>query len=196
VSSREGHSVTLRPSGRSHTIEDESAQLAQLREKLRLFAARRLGDWAAAEDVAQEALRRTLEAQRAGRIANPGSVSAFLFQTTVHICQHRVRAAMREVRALRRFASNGPIGASESENPLQSLISSERQAEVRRAMDKLGPEDREILTLTYSEALSASEIGGRLGLSEGNVRVRRHRALLKLAEFLGVTERFDRGLKG
>src|SRR6516162_596478 len=61
---------------------DPDQQLADLAlrfsERLTLFAARRLRDRNAAEDVAQEALRRTLEALRAGRIENELALPGFL----------------------------------------------------------------------------------------------------------------------
>jgi RNA polymerase sigma-70 factor (ECF subfamily) len=180
------------------TISAESfaAALEEFRDRIRLFAARRLRDWSEAEDVAQEALRRALEAFHAGRIVNPDALPAFLYQTAVHICQHRGRSAGREARALRRVgASNGPVRA-DAAGPLEALISAERQAAVRRALERLDAGDREVLTMTYADALEAAEIGRRLNLSAGNVRVRRHRALRRLAELLGVTSGAERGLKG
>jgi RNA polymerase sigma-70 factor (ECF subfamily) len=167
--------------------------LERFRVRLRYFAARRLRDWAEAEDVAQEALRRTLEALTAGRVEDPKALSSFLFQTAEHICQHRALSAGREKRALHLFASSSKAESQEHGDPLGSLISAERGAEVRRALETLDSGDREILALTYVEALRSSEIADRLRLTEGNVRVRRHRALQRLARLLGVTDGEDRG---
>ncbi len=169
--------------------------LERFRDRLRYFAARRLRDWAEAEDVAQEALRRTLEALTAGRVEDPKALSSFLFQTAEHICQHRALSAGREKRALRLFAMNRPAAEQNDVDPLGSLISAERRARVREALERLDPGDRELLALTYVEALRSSEIARRLGITEGNVRVRRHRALQRLAQLLGVTEGEDRGLE-
>ena len=52
----------------SRESDPETAQLECFRERLRIFAARHLGDWTEAEDVAQETLGRALEALRAGRV--------------------------------------------------------------------------------------------------------------------------------
>ncbi len=60
------------------------------------------------------------------------------------------------------------------------------------ALERLDQDDREVLALTYSDALRTAEIAKRLSLTEGNVRVRRHRALKRLGELLGVTSRRDR----
>jgi RNA polymerase sigma-70 factor (ECF subfamily) len=167
--------------------------LEDYRYRLRVLAARRLHDWTEAEDVAQEAIRRTLDALSKGRVSNPAALPAFLFQTAIHICQHRARALGMEKRALEGYASSVPT--SEPVDPLQFLLSAERRAEVRAALDSLALDDREVLTLTYTKALSTRDIARRLNLSEGNVRVRRHRALTRLAELLDVTGESTQGLK-
>jgi DNA-directed RNA polymerase specialized sigma24 family protein len=41
--------------------------------------------------------------------------------------------------------------------------------------------------MTYRDELSSDEIGRKIGATPGAVRVRRHRALRRLAELLGVT---------
>lgn len=170
----------------------ERSDLELYRERLRLFAARRLRDWAAAEDVAQEAIRRALEALRTGRLQNPAALPGFLMQTAVHICLHHNRSAGRERRALGRFADSPP---QLEDHPLSGLISEERRAQVRQAFERLEEGDRQVLSLTYVESVKTAEIAKRLGLTEGNVRVRRHRALQRLAQILGVTRGADRGLK-
>lgn len=173
-------------------MKPDAATIERFRNPLRLFAARRTGDWTAAEDIAQEALYRTLEALKAGRIRNPAALQGFLFRTATHICMHHGTSAGRKSRAMTRFSASAGQDAGD---PLTDLISEERRAQVREAMEQLDEEDRIVLSLTYVEATSTSEIGRRLNLTEGNVRVRRHRALKRLAELLGVTREATRGLK-
>ena len=84
--------------------------------------------------------------------------------------------------------------ADPKEDPLTDLITEERREKVREAFEHLGAGDREVLSLSYVEALGAEEIASRLNLTTGAVRVRRHRALNRLAEILGVTDRSDREL--
>ena len=175
------------------SADEQASSLERLRERLRLFAARRLRNWDDAEDVAQEALRRALDSLRAGKIENPAALPAFLFQTVVHICQHRGTSSVRETKALRHMAS-GPEPVVESADPLEAMMSSERREAVRQALGRLDSADRQLLDWTYVDALDAAEIGRRLGISPGNVRVRRHRALRRLSEILNVTAEPDRGL--
>jgi len=160
-------------------------------DRLRFTAMRRLRDAALAEDVAQETLRRTLEALRAGRIEKPESLPAFLFETARHVCMHRSRSYGREGRALQKAAA-GETETEIGEDPLSALISEERCDEVRRCLGRLDESDRRLLAMSYEAALTAEEIGRLLGLTAGAVRVRKHRALAKLAAMLGVTTGAER----
>lgn len=171
----------------------DAVQLETFRERLRIFAARRTRDWAAAEDVAQEALGRALEAMRAGRIENLAALPGFLFKTALRLCFRRTRSAGREARALQKFGA-GDEGTA-PENPLASLLSAERRSGLQRAFERLEADERRLLEMTYRDELDSEEIGRRLGLSAGAVRVRRHRAVRRLAELLGVTKQPDRALE-
>ena len=182
-----------RPLGTARGDPDAlAAELSErFRERLRFFAARRLRDRDAAEDVAQEVLRRTLEALRAGRVENQEALPAFLFQTARHVCMQWGRSEGRRGRAFSRLdrGEEDPQG-----DPLAELITEERRGKVREALGQLGTGDQEVLRLSYAESLGADEIAGQLNLTAGAVRVRRHRALKRLAEILGVTNRSQREL--
>jgi RNA polymerase sigma-70 factor (ECF subfamily) len=52
-------------------------------------------------------------------------------------------------------------------------------------VDALDERGRTVLMLSFVEECSADEIGSRLALSAGNVRVLRHRALLSVRRCLG-----------
>jgi RNA polymerase sigma-70 factor (ECF subfamily) len=165
---------------------DEAMLVEQFRERLRLFALRRLRDSAAAEDVAQETLRRVLEACRAGRLENPSALPAFVFKTAQHICLQHFRSAGREGRALLRLS--GEDLPQHETHPLASLIGDERRTAVRKALAQLGPDDRELLRMVYYEEIETSVLAGRLGLTPGALRVRKHRVLARLAALLGGRE--------
>ena len=177
--------------GQSESDSDAlAAQLSdRFRERLRFFAARRLRDRDVAEDVAQEVLRRTLEALRAGRVENQEALPAFLFQTARHVCMQWGRSEGRKARAFARLPSEEQ---DPEVDPLAALITEERREKVREAFEELGSGDREVLALSYVESLGADEIATRLKLTPGAVRVRRHRALNRLAEIMGVTNRSHR----
>jgi RNA polymerase sigma-70 factor (ECF subfamily) len=69
-------------------------------------------------------------------------------------------------------------------SPSRRLIRDERRAELRAALSELDPRDREILVLRQLEQMETAEVAAVLGLSEGAVRTRQYRALLKLRALL------------
>ena len=60
---------------------------------------------------------------------------------------------------------------------------------VLEAMQKLAPEERNVLSLVVSGDLSYREIARITGTSEGNVKVRVHRARVKLREMMKPGEK-------
>ena len=51
-------------------------------------------------------------------------------------------------------------------------------------MNKLETDEREILALVLTEELKYREIASIMGINEGNVKIKVHRARLKLKEIL------------
>ena len=69
--------------------------------------------------------------------------------------------------------------------PEQTTEARDAFQQVLRAMQKLKPDDREILSLATGDGnLSYQQIGEITGNSEANIKVRIHRARLKLREIL------------
>jgi RNA polymerase sigma-70 factor, ECF subfamily len=173
-------------------LPDPDATTAGIAEqylpRLRVFAVRRLRDMAAAEDAAQETLRRVLEALREGRVRDLQALPAYVFETARHVCLHAIRDSNREAIAHAQFAALASQMATRGPNPLDTLLADERQRLAGRALSELDPLDRELIELSYGQLLSADEIASRLGLSANNVRVKRHRILRRIAVKLRVTE--------
>ena len=144
--------------------------------RLRLFAARRLRDRNQADDVAQETIRRVLEALRENRVENLDALPAFVFQTARNICLHHGRHESDVPRECRRRGLD---------DPLTGLIDRSRRAQVRDALEQMRPDDRDLLRLLYVEGLETAEVASRLGIDAGTLRVRKHRALLRLAAIVG-----------
>jgi RNA polymerase sigma-70 factor (ECF subfamily) len=158
------------------------AELArQFWPRVRALAARRLGDAAAAEDVAQETIRRVMLALREGRVQNLAALPAFVLQTARNLCALRHRSAGREDRALHRFGAEPRAAAPD---PLASLIAEERRTAVRRALERLTTTDRDLIRLVYYEGIEGADLARRLAVTPGALRARKHRALGRLAELL------------
>jgi RNA polymerase sigma-70 factor (ECF subfamily) len=160
------------------------ADLAErFRKRVVAFALRRLRNLPAAEEVAQEVLRRVLEALRAGRLGDPEALPSFVLGTAQNVCLHRVRGAGRERRALEAWGATDERAREDS--PLEVLVRKERCEEVRAAMARLGAEDRDLLRLLYHEEVEPNDIALRLRITAGALRARKHRALQRLSTLLG-----------
>lgn len=99
------------------------------------------------------------------------------------------RVAIRQVMLFRRKAgrrrrlmanaarlANEGDSLSPAREPLEWLISLERQSEVRSAMSTLSERDRQLLMLKYVDGLSYGEIAQRIGVTASSVQSRLHRA--------------------
>jgi RNA polymerase sigma-70 factor (ECF subfamily) len=70
-------------------------------------------------------------------------------------------------------------------SPSGRLIREELRGRVRAALDRLPLRDREVLVLRYLEGLSPAEVAAVLEITEGAVKVRQTRALVRLGGLLG-----------
>lgn len=155
----------------------------RFRERLRAFGARRLGDAGLAEDLAQEVLRRVTEALRSGRINDPDALPGFVFQTATNLCLHHYRSRGREERALAQLA--GMDSGTSRPGPLDVLVNEEARREVRSALAGLKPDERDLLRRIYYDEEPSEETARRLHVTLGALRVRKFRALERLAALLG-----------
>lgn len=162
----------------------ESELVDQFWGRVCVLAARRLHDPTAAQDVAQETMRRVVVAMRAGRVQNPAALPAFVFQTASHICLHSFRSKDREERALTRLGADGD-GSDDAPDALVTLISTEDRVAVRAALERLSEPERALLTMLYFDGRETASVAESLHVTPGALRVRKHRALAHLAELLG-----------
>jgi RNA polymerase sigma-70 factor (ECF subfamily) len=138
----------------------------------------RLRDEELAREMAQEILMAALLAMRAGRLREPERLTAFVLATARNRIANHFREENR--RPVMQEATES-IAAPAIEDRLDIQ---ERRQQLRRAMNRLDPCDREILRLNLVEQIRPEEIGTRTGLSAESVRQRKSRALRKLAEWM------------
>jgi RNA polymerase sigma-70 factor, ECF subfamily len=147
--------------------------------RIELYGRRHLGSRAAAQDLVQEVLARVLEAMRVGRVDDPSRLAAFVLGTCRHVAWDALRADRRQQRIA------GESVAFEREAPPLPLD----EREVVRLFGCMGhlPErEAAVVRMSFWEDCVAEDIGVRLGVSAGNVRVIRHRALAKLVACMSV----------
>lgn len=157
-------------------------------DRLVVYALRRLGEYADAQDAAQETLRRVVEAMDRGRVRDLDALPGFVFRTAQHVCQQALRSRAREQRALSRLADEAAHPAGPLTSMLDCLVTDERRAAVRDALWRLRAEDRNLLQFFYAQGLDADDVAHRIGIASATVRVRKHRALKRLGKLLGDDE--------
>lgn len=111
------------------------------------------------------------------------SALPWLYGIATNVLRTHLRAARRAKRGRRRLAAAPPPDPyARADRRLDAAAS---RTELLRALAELRPEERDVLLLFAWEELSYPEIAQALGIPEGTVRSRLHRARTKLRDRLG-----------
>ena len=130
-----------------------------------------------AEDIAQDALLRAW--RRRSTLREEGRRKEWL-------------ATIVRNEAFRQHARTRPdpvdtIESFEGEED-EGIVSTVERADLHAALGRLDARDRELIQLRYDEDLTQEAIARRLGIPDGTVKVRLHRARHKLREEMGAEE--------
>ncbi|WP_437780723.1 sigma-70 family RNA polymerase sigma factor [Sorangium sp. So ce1097] len=157
---------------------DKPVSLSSSFELFRRIA-RRLGVPARhAEDVAQDALLRGLDADQ--RIEPGGDPAAYRVAIAANQARDHVRRARRRGERLMSF-DQGEIRA-ESPNPEELLRSRQRDARLRYLIDRVDPKYRHLLIQHDLEGIPLARIAAELGLTTEAVKTQHRRALERLED--------------
>jgi RNA polymerase sigma-70 factor, ECF subfamily len=99
------------------------------------------------------------------------------------------RLVLDRRRAQRRRPATKPIEDVELASgftALDSIVAAEAEGQVREAVERLSPTQREVFTLRVGEGLSYKEIAEVVGTTEGAARVHYHNALRTIKDALYV----------
>jgi RNA polymerase sigma factor (sigma-70 family) len=140
------------------------------------------GSAAEAEDAAQEGF---VKAYRAlGRFRPGAPFRPWLLQIVANEARNRRRSAGRRVGLVLRAAAEDPSGGA-APSPEGTVLAGERRETLLAALDRLRPEDRDVLGCRYLLELSEEETAAALDLRRGTVKSRTARALERLRAELG-----------
>jgi RNA polymerase sigma-70 factor, ECF subfamily len=166
----------------AETAEAAEAELyRRFAPRVRLYGVRHLRDEDAARDLTQQVLLLTIEKLREGAVRDTELIGSFILGTSRMVAVNLKRRDRRREALLDAFpppplvvdATSVAFGEQDLEGCLSTLAERERT----------------IVLLTFYGDQSSRHIAQTLGISEGNVRVIRCRALERLRACLGAAER-------
>lgn len=144
----------------------------ETKDRLFGYLMRRTGDYQLASDILQESYTRMLSSY------GPGVQNTSLLFTIA-------RNALMDVRRKGRFERHvEDADVPDNRRPDKDMMVLESYRNVLAAMEHLDEVERELIAMVTGSDLSYREIAGIVGISEGNVRVKVHRARCKLKERL------------
>jgi RNA polymerase sigma-70 factor (ECF subfamily) len=161
------------------------ALVRRYQERVYRLLFRMLGSAADAEDAAQETF---LNLHRHGRrFRGEARFSTFVYRVAANTALNRRRTLGRSRARVERFAELQAVGHERPEGPPgpdQAALGRELSERVHRALGTLPEKLRLPLVLFDIEGLPYAEVSTVLGLAEGTVKSRIHRARLALRERL------------
>lgn len=143
------------------------------------FLHRKVWDMERASDLAQEVFVRALK-------HDPDQPRAWLFKVAMNLARDEARTVLRRKRHLALLKSEVEV-EQRVPTPEEEMISRERWAQVRRALDAVSDRDREVLLL-WDSGLNYQEIAVVMDLSPGAVGTTLARARRRLVEAHGQME--------
>jgi RNA polymerase sigma-70 factor, ECF subfamily len=165
--------IAAAPDGGDVAAETEFYR--RLAPRVRLYGLKHLRDAQAASDLVQQVLMLTLERLRAGKLRDAERLVSFVFGTCRMLVLELRRTGARRERLLERYAGDVPMADPATSPRLD-------QARLVGCLERLAERERSVLMMTFYDDQPAKEVGAALGLSEGNVRVIRHRGLERLRD--------------
>ncbi len=146
------------------------------RERVVAIVRKVLRDPVEAEDVAQEIFISVLGSVH--RFDGRAQLSTWLYRVALNRALNRLRDLVRRER-LRSWSADAIRAVTD-----ELVEQAERSKQIRRAVDRLQPERRLLVTLRDIEGKSYEEIARIARLPAGTVKSRLHRARAELAETL------------
>ena len=147
------------------------------------YAMARIGDREAAEDVTQEVFVAAVTAIRRLRDESESGIEGWLLGIAQYKCADRLRRISRDRQAPAAEAAAVPADAGEV------AIDRLSAAEVRRAMEQLSDDQREVVLRRFVLDQSLEEVAAATGRRVGAVKSMQHRALATLARICAGPER-------
>jgi RNA polymerase sigma-70 factor, ECF subfamily len=151
----------------------ESELYRRFAPRVRLYGLRHLRDDESARDLAQQVLLVTIEKLRQGGVRDTDQIASFILGTSRTMAMDARRKDARRERLRDAFLVPAPFAAPDT----GAALDVDR---LEHCLAQLGERERSVVFLTFYLESGATAVAAEVGVSEGNVRVIRHRALSKL----------------
>ncbi len=155
------------------------ALVARWEDKIRGAAWRVLGSEEEAREVTHEAFVKAYGALAGFK--SQARFSSWLYQIALNLCRDRLRR--RKTRAtvsLEELEENGPVLVAREPGAQEQLIRDDLAGAVRRAIERLPAEPREVVILKEYQGLTFLEIAQALEVPVSTVKTRLYRGLGQL----------------
>ena len=156
----------------------ETELYRRLAPRVRLYGLRHLRDPHAARDLMQQVLLMTLERLRAGKLREPERITSFVLGMCRMVVLEIRRGSWRRETLLETYGDT----AEAVDVPEPLALDADKLA---ACLQTLAERERTVVVLAFFADKSGEEVAKELGLSAGNVRVIRHRALGRLRSCMG-----------
>ena len=166
--------------GADDALHAESELCRRFVPRVFAYGLRHLGNRADAADLAQAVMCIVLEKLRADEVAEPARLASFVLGTARNVARAWSRGEARRREILGQAA---PLLEELSRYELDTRVL--EGARLVECMAALGAREQAIVMLTFFADRDGTEIAEELGMTPGNVRVARHRALASLRECVG-----------
>ena len=149
--------------------------------RVRLYGLRHLRDEDAARDLMQQVLLLTIEKLRDGAVRDTDMIGSFILGSSRLLAVNLKRRDRRREALLEAFPA-APAFVSAA----PSMIDED---ELEGCLSRLAERERTVVLLTFYGERPSRDIAQTLGITEGNVRVIRSRAIDRLRACMGAAER-------
>lgn len=177
---------------------DSSAVAERYRAPIYRYVLRLVRDPARADGLTQETFLRVH--QRLGELKAPAALESWLYRIATNLCYDRLRQREHRHPMLPLTSPEAETIAADADEqqlrPDQLLEQGEMSDCVLQFLTQLPDAQREVILLHDLEARSGPEIAEQLGISLANVKIRLHRARVRLKQALTEGCAFARDDRG
>lgn len=149
--------------------------------RVRLYGLRHLGDEDTARDLVQQVMLLTIEKLRAGAVRDLDRIASFVLGVSRSMAKDLKRSEWRRGQLLDAFPFPEAVEAA----PNDRLLDLDR---LETCLARLAERERMVVLLTFYAEKKSDEVAAEVGVTAGNVRVIRHRAIERLRACLTSRE--------